>query len=103
MSKIVYPEIVGLNGTVGKSLNTIKQELDKAVAACSFSVPSGFAYAGYVNKLPSLIGEYSLRTANIHNSLIKVDSIYSSSFEAMSSITEDLDLDIIVERERLVK
>jgi hypothetical protein len=103
MSKINYPESSGLCSIVKDSLNDSSKFLKEANDYCSFSIPNGFKYTNYLKKLSDTISDYDTRISSIYTKCSEIDSGFNSINDTMSTYNNSLDLNIIDERDRLVK
>lgn len=103
MSKLVYPEKESLVNLVRGPLNDTISSLNTAIGQCSFVVPNDFAYLSYLRTLSTTIAEYRGKVYEIFGDIDKIDVGYRNAFDTMSSYKESLDLNVIDERDRLVK
>ena len=75
MTKLVYPG-EGLYPRCQSSSEAVK-----AISRCSFDIPGGFAYAGYLGSLGSTLRGHMNTNKSIANKIKQTDS----SYEALSN------------------
>lgn len=102
MAKIEYVKS-GIYTYCNTDINDIISDLEKSKSkALSLSAPSSFSYKGYINSLPSKIGDLVDKAKKIDNILQDITKEYSDLNTRMKNDVSNLDSSIVKERDRLI-
>lgn len=102
MSKLVYPDN-GLSSMLNAPFNDAFRGLNHALSNCSFVVPNGFPYLGYLRSLGNKINDFGQELSKIYSSIEEIDKGYYSVFDSLDSNLAKVDRSIIKERSRLIR
>lgn len=103
MSKINYPENETLASLVSKPFNDISQSLTSALNYCAFNVPRDFRYLQYLRDIGGIIDGYRNDLTSIFNACENIDKGFRATLDSIDSMNNNLNTDVIDERERLIK
>ena len=102
MSKLVYPE-TGLMTICRGNINRCAEYLSSAIAGCSFDVPAGFGYRGYLNGLGGKLSGYRSECQNIGAKVKNTDRNFAGMSDNFETSVSRINISRITKRERLIR
>jgi hypothetical protein len=102
MTKVSYP-FAGLLSSTTPYFTKTNQHLTNAINNCSFDVPSGFSYAGFVNGLSGEISDFAKEIKDIKAKTKVTDVMYDNLENKLVESTKVLPSNILEPRDRLIK
>lgn len=103
MSKINYPENDTLCSLIRNPINDVSNSLTSAQNYCSFSVPNDFPYMQFLREIGGIINNYRNDLNNIFRSCDNIDKGFRATLDSMGAMNNNLNTDVIDERDRLIK
>lgn len=103
MSKINYPENDSLGNLVSKSIQDTSKNLNVVLNNCSFSVPSDFSHVNSLRDFQSRVSSHANELNKIANMIVGIDRSYAAILDSIDAMKDNLNIDAIEERERLIK
>ena len=101
MTKLVYPEN-GIYKECRDNLESCSNNLSKTKGNCSFSIPSGFSYSGYLSGLGQVINKYLKESKSINYKLKETNDRFQDLSDDLEENTKKIVPIKVKERERMI-
>lgn len=104
MAKVYYSENDEIANLIRNNISDTNSSLSNARNYCVFrGIPSDFVYINYLNNLYNQIQNYVNRANSIMKIAGSIDNSYRLLNDSLDSVVNALDVNVIAERNRLIK